>query len=145
MLDTDASDVALGAVLSQVGPDGLEHVLAYGSKALSVTERNYCVTRKEMLAMVHFIHAFRAYLLGKRFKVRTDHHALVWLQSFKEPAGQVARWLQRLQEYDFVTEYRSNPKHTNEDALSRIPQRQHGDCPSCGDTRRPRLHINAVE
>ena len=135
VLDTDASEDAVGAVLSQEFPGEGEKVIAYGSKCLTKPERNYCVTRKEMLAIVHFLKEFRPYLIGKPFKVRTDHTALTWLTSFKEPTGQVARWLQKIQEYQFTTEYRPGPKHTNADTLSRRPQRNHGDCPTCVVTR----------
>ena len=145
VLDTDASDEAIGAVLAQRGDDGEERVIAYGSRCLNPAERNYCVTQKEMLAMVHFLGDFRAYLLGKPFVVRTDHAALTWLRSFKEPSGQVARWIQKMQEFDFETEYRPNPKHTNADALSRRPHRQHGECPSCGDTvKRRSSRVNVI-
>ena len=73
-------------------------------------------------------------MLGKRFKVRTDHHALQWLRSFKEPQGQVARWLEKLQEYDFEIIHRPGKEHINADAMSRRPRRHHGGhCPSCGD------------
>ena len=99
ILDTDAStSKGIGAVLSQKQSDGTERVIAYGSRSLRVSERNYCATRAEMLALVEFVDCFRYYLLGKKFQVRTDHHALQWLKSFKEPQGQVARWLERLQE-----------------------------------------------
>ena len=98
ILDTDASSGhRIGAVLSQKQPDGTERVLAYGSRALHRHERNYRATRLEMLALVDFIDHFRYYLLGRNFLVRTDHHALQWLMSFKQPEGQVARWLERLQ------------------------------------------------
>ena len=70
----------------------------------------------------------------KNLRLRTDNHSLVWLMSFKEPQGQVARWLGRLQ-YD--SEIRRHPGrlHNNADALSRRPRRQHGNCPSCTPTR----------
>ena len=135
ILDTDASSGhGIGAVLSQIQSDGTERVLAYGSRALHCHERNYCATRLEMLALVDFIDHFRYYLLGRKFLVRTDHHALKWLMSFKQPEGQVARWLERLQEYDFTVEHRPGISHANADALSRRPRRKHGSCPSCGDT-----------
>ena len=98
---------------------------------MSRPEKNYCVTRKEMLVMVYFVHEFKPYLLGKRFTIRTDHSALTWLMSFKEPTGQVARWIQKLQEYDYKIEYRPNAAHRNADAMSRRPNRKHGDCPTC--------------
>ena len=122
ILDTDASDVGMGAVLSQV-LDGQERVIAYASRTLSKPERRYCVTRRELLAVVTFVQHFRPYLLGSRFLLRTDH---TWLWNFKEPEGQIARWLERLQEYDFTVQHRPGKKHSNADALSRLP------CHQCG-------------
>ena len=78
-LDTDASYSAIGAVLSQV-QDGEEHVIAYASRTLSHPEQNYCVTRKELLAVVHFVKQFRPYILGREFLLRTDYSALRWLK-----------------------------------------------------------------
>ena len=118
ILDTDASDSGLGTVLSQVH-EGKEHVIAYASKSLSKTERNYSVTRRELLAVVIFTAHFRQYLLGTKFKLRTDHNSLKWLQSFKQPEGQLARWLEKLSEYSFTVEHRHGRKHGNADALSR--------------------------
>ncbi|KAL5503667.1 hypothetical protein EMCRGX_G010652 [Ephydatia muelleri] len=100
ILDTDASDYGLGAVLSQV-VNGCERVVAYASRILNKAERKYSVTRKELLAVVTFAKHFRSYLLARRFVLRTDHSALQWLYSFKEPEGQTARWLEMLQEFDF--------------------------------------------
>ena len=124
ILDTDASDVGIGAVLSQE-VDGQEVVIAYGSRALSKTEQRYCVTRKELLAVVYFVKAFRHYLVGREFVLRTDHASLRWLRSFKHPEGQVARWLEVLESYHFKLIHRPGKLHSNADALSR------GPCPQC--------------
>lgn len=72
ILDTDASDKAKGAILSQV-IDGKERVCAYVRRCLSKSERHHCVTRKELLAVKHFIKYFKHYMCGKQFLVRTDH------------------------------------------------------------------------
>ena len=72
ILDTDASDIGIGAVLSQVTSDGIEHIVAYGSRLLSKTERNYCVTRRELLAVVSFTRHFQPYLLGRHFTRKTS-------------------------------------------------------------------------
>ena len=69
---------------------------------------------------------FRSYLLGHPFIVRTDHAALQWIQSFKEPEGQIARWLEQLQEFQFQTEHRQGKKYQNAHAMSRIHCRQCG-------------------
>ena len=117
ILDTDASDVGIGAVLSQVQDNGEEHVIAYGSRILSKAERRYSVTRKELLAIVIFVGHFRQYLLGKPFVLRTDHNALKWLKNFRNPEGQLARWLEKLEEYSFSVEHRPGKKHANADSL----------------------------
>ena len=89
ILDTDASSGSgIGAVLSQKQADGTERVIAYGSAALHRHERNYCATGLEILVLVDFIDHFHYYLLGRKFLVWTDHHAL--MMSFKQPEGQVA-------------------------------------------------------
>lgn len=119
ILDCDASNYAVGSVLSQRQKDGSERPVAYASKAMNRGQKNYEATKREMLALVTFIKEFRPYLLGKKFKVRTDHQALAWLRSFRDPQGIVARWVQALEEYDFTCEYRKGTKHGNADALSR--------------------------
>ena len=120
VLDTDASDKAIGAVLSQV-QDGKERVVAYGSFVLSTAQRNYCVTRRELLAIVVFTKHFRHYLLGNKFKVRTDHNSLIWLMRFKNIEGQLARWIEELQNYDMELLYRAGRDHGNADGMSRLP------------------------
>ena len=126
ILDTDASDVGIGAVLTQVGSDGLQHVIAFGSRLLTKAEWQYCVTHKELLAVVNFIQQYRPYLLGRKFTLRTDHSSLMWLKNFREPEGQLARWLEKLQEFNFTIVHRNGRKHGNADALSRLPCRQCG-------------------
>jgi transposase InsO family protein len=125
ILDTDASQNAIGAALSQI-QDGQEKVIAYASKVLSKSERKYCVTRKELLAVVTFIKHFRPFLYGHKFLVRTDHSSLRWLLRFKDPEGQLARWLEVIAAYDMEIEHRAGKLHGNADGLSRLP------CGQCG-------------
>ena len=114
-------------------------VIAYASRALSNPEHNYCVTRRELLAAVYFTRHFRLYLLGQHFTLRTDHGSLTWLKSFKEPDGQLARWLEHLQQFNFDIIHRQGHKHANADALSRYP------CHQCGrDTHGDRLVMATV-
>ena len=103
-------------------------MISYVSRTLTKSERNYCVTRKELLGLVYFLRHFRPYLLWRPFLVRTDHAALKWIQQFKEPEGQIARWLEQLQEFNLETEYRAGKNHCNADALSRI---QYNQCAIC--------------
>ena len=118
ILDTDASDQGIGSVLSQMHGDQ-ERVVAYASRSLSRAERNYATTRKELLAVVAFTRYFRHYLLGREFLLRTDHNSLRWLHNFKEPEGQVARWLEQLSSFQYCIRHRPGKQHTNADALSR--------------------------
>lgn len=116
VLDTDATNDSIGAVLSQI-QDGKETVIAYASRTLSSAEKNFCVTRKEMLALVYFVKHFTQYLLGREFLLRIDHGSLVSLHKFKEPDGQIARWIQQLGPYNFRIEHRPGKRHGNADAL----------------------------
>ena len=99
ILDTDVSYVSIAAVLSQK-IDGKEHVIAYASRTLSQCEKQYCVTRKELLPVVNYVKHFRHYLYGKKFTLRTDHGSLRLIMNFKNLEGQVARWQERLASYD---------------------------------------------
>ena len=120
ILDCDASKHGISGILG-VMRDGREHVVAYFSRILSKTERNYCVTRLELMAVIKAVAHFHVYLYGRKFTLRTDHASLRWLMNFKEPEGQVARWIERLQLYDYVTVHRAGRLHSNADSLSRRP------------------------
>ena len=128
VLDTDASKYALGGVLSQV-VDGVEHVVAYASTALSRSQMNYCTTHRELLAVVTMTKRFRHYLLGQHFRLRTDHSSLRWLLNYSEADGLVARWPVKLQEYDMEIEHRAGKHHGNADGLSHCHKCKNPDCP----------------
>ena len=126
ILDTDASHNAIGAVLSQV-QDGEEKVLYYASKTLTKSQRQYCITRKELLAIYIFVLKFKHYLIGSKFLVRTDHQALKWLLNWDSPnTSQYCIWKAELEIFDMVVEFREGSKHINADALSRLP-----NCEQC--------------
>ena len=120
ILDTDASDHSMGAVLSQI-QNGEEKVIAYASKSFNHMQRNYCVTRKELLAVVNFLRHFKQYLYGQKFVVRTDHAALTWFKKSKDLIGQPGRWLEFMEEFDFDIIHRIGARHVNADSMSRIP------------------------
>ena len=124
LLDTDVSNEALGSVLSQV-QNGHERVISYYSRCFSSSERNYCVTRKELVAIIASVKHYHHYIYGSKCTVRTDHGALTWLLKFKNPEGQLARWIEVLQTYDLTIKFRAGKLHNNSDALSRRP------CQSC--------------
>ncbi|KII65512.1 Transposon Ty3-I Gag-Pol polyprotein [Thelohanellus kitauei] len=119
VVDCDASDYALGSVLSQICDDGSEVVIQYASKCLNDTEYRYSTIRKELMAIVWSFKKFRPYLLGCKFLLRTDHLPLKSIQSSGKIGGQLARWLDLISEYDFEIKHREGIKHQNADCLSR--------------------------
>ena len=120
ILQTDASDLGLGAFLTQKDSLGQEHVISYASRSLSTREKRYAATENEALAVVFATDNFCAYLLGRPFTLVTDHNALRWLHSV-EPKGRIGRWVMDLQEYDFMVFHRPGSANGSADALSRPP------------------------
>ncbi|GBL74066.1 Retrovirus-related Pol polyprotein from transposon 297 [Araneus ventricosus] len=128
ILDTNASNEGIGAVLSlKIG--NVVCVIAYFSRSLGKPERNYCVTRKELLAIVKYIEHFHHYLYKRKFLLRTDHTSLRWLLNFKEPEGEITRLIQRFQECGFEIQHRKGTSDRNADALSRRPCKE--SCKHC--------------
>ncbi len=117
---TDASNVAVGVVLAQQDENGIEYVVAYGSRALSSAERKYTTTERECLAVLYGVKIFRPYIYGIRFTVITDHGSLTWLFKLRDPEGRLGRWSLKLQGMDMKIEHRAGTKHGNVDGLSRV-------------------------
>ncbi|KAF9760594.1 Retrovirus-related Pol polyprotein from transposon [Nosema granulosis] len=120
ILTTDASDIGIGAILTQKDAAGREQMIAAFSKSLDKAQKNYSVTDKELLGIVKSIEHFRHYLLGKQFTLRTDHKALAYMWEAKNPCSRILRWSLKLQEYCFKVEYIKGENNVA-DALSRIP------------------------
>jgi hypothetical protein len=89
----DALVIALGAILVQPGVGDLDHPIALSSIKLSYSEKNYNTTEREGLDMVYVLHKFKHYLLGKHFKMFTDHSALKYLAKNPMLGGRICRWL----------------------------------------------------
>jgi len=117
ILDIDASNNGIGAVLSQI-QEGKERGIAYYSKVFSKTEKNFCVTHKDLLAVIDSTDFFLHYLYGRKFVIRTDHISLKWLMSFRNLEGQLAR-LEQMQQFNFEIIHRKESLHSNADDLSR--------------------------
>lgn len=118
-IHTDASSVGIGSVLIQE-VDGIEHPVAFHSRLLSKTERNYSTTERELLAVVDSINHFRPYIDGTHFVVVTDHMCLKWLKSLNNPSGRLARWAMQLSCFNFEIRHRKGSNHVVPDILSRI-------------------------
>ena len=104
VLQTNASDRGVGAVLSQKDKSGEDHPIANFSRKLLPREEKYSVIEKECLAIKLACQSFRVYLLGRRFEIQTDHHALEWM---KENNARLTRWSLALQPYSFTIKHRS--------------------------------------
>ena len=118
ILTTDASKIAVAAVLSQV-QDGVERPLAFASRQMNSAEQAYSASEAEMLAVVWATKYFRCYLFGNTFVLRTDHSALTYLRKFSDQNSRLLRWSLKLSELDFTIEHRPGSKIAHADALSR--------------------------
>jgi hypothetical protein len=123
-LSCDASNQGIGAVLEQEQPSGEYRPVLYWSSQLRKYERNYSISEKEALACVAACEKMKKYLLGRRFTLRTDHRALVYLlsqKSSKTTSSRVERWREKLSCFDYVVELVKGQNMGMADWLSRSP------------------------
>lgn len=118
ILTCDASDVAIGAVLSQIF-NGNEYPVAFASQKLNTRQKKYSVIDRECLALVWAVQKFRHYLYGKAFDLVTDHNPLTHLRSMKDPKGRRGRWIMELENYDYNIKYKPGKMNVVADAMSR--------------------------
>lgn len=118
LLTTDASNDAIGSILSQ-GEIGKDLPIAYYSRTLNKAEKNYSTTEKELLAIVDSVKHFRPYLFGTKFIILTDHKPLTYLMNCKDPSSRLVRWRLKLLEYTYEIKYKPGKTNKNADALSR--------------------------
>ena len=116
---TDASTVAVGAVLQQRDDNGNPHPVAFASRVLLPAETRYFTQELECLAVIFGLLKFRVYLLGKHFKLFTDHKALLSVLTKQSPSARITRWSLAMQEYDFDIVHIPGSLNKVPDALSR--------------------------
>ena len=134
LIQCDGSGLGLGAVLMQEGysKDG-KHFgwmpVSFRSRVLHGAESNYQAQELECLALIWAVKKFRPFIEYTKFTIETDHLALKWLQTFKEPRGRLARWMMELQTFNFEIRYRPGKANRVADALSRYPvSKDDDDC-----------------
>jgi hypothetical protein len=120
----DASSIALGFLLAQLGIGNIDHPLAFSSRKLLTVEINYTTTEREGLAMVYALQKFFHYLLGGHFKMFTDHSALKYLVNKLVLGGRICKWILLFQEYDFEIMVKPGRMNKGPDHLSRL---EHGE------------------
>ena len=117
-LNTDASGLGIGATLN-VYRDGVEKPVAFFPRQLQGAQKRYSATELEGLAVFKAVYFFDHFLYGRKFKVYTDHQALVSLLRSKRLNKRLQGWVLKLMEFDFEVIYRPGSKNGDADGLSR--------------------------
>ena len=128
VLTTDASNIAIAAILTQPDDEGHQHPVAYESRKLTAAERNYPAHVLELLAVVHALRVFRHYLLGSGaprpadcgsdFDLRTDNQAVTWLKTNRHLNKMYVRWLDEIEDFRFNVTHLPGSRNPS-DPLSR--------------------------
>lgn len=136
IVECDASDFATGAVLSQVGMDGLVHPVAFYSKSLNDAERNYEIYDKELLAIVRALDEWRHYLEGASYQIDivSDHKNLLYFSKSRTLTRRQARWSLFLARFYFEIRHRPGRLGGKPDAMSRRPDLQPDGADNTGRT-----------
>ena len=120
-METDASNTAIGAILSQKDTNSVSRPIAFYSRSMNTAEQNYNIREKELLAIVEALKCWRVYLLGASYPViiLTDHANLVPFTTSKPLTGRIGRWALHLADYNFQIQHVSGSNNPRADALSR--------------------------
>ena len=119
-LTCDACDLAISAILSQEGMP-----VVYVSRLLTGAEKNYATIEKEALALVWAVKRLEKFLLGRRFTIKSDHRALMFMFDPsktlpKHASARLQRWAISLMNYDYEIMYEPGKNIPHVDALNRL-------------------------
>jgi len=120
VLQTDASRVAIGAVLSQMGDNYVPYVVADASRKLLPRETKYSTIELEALAIIYATQKFEQNLRGRKIILQSDHRPLQFLQNFSNKNGRLARWALIMQKWDLQPNCIPGSKMKHVDGLSRM-------------------------
>jgi hypothetical protein len=138
----DASSITLRGVLTQPGEADIDHPITFASRKFSDSEHNYNKIERKGLAMVYVLHKFIHYLLGKYFKMFTDHSALKYLVNKTVLGGRICTWFLLFQEFDFEVVVKPGKLNAGTDHLSRITN---GEEPSSLEQNFPDAQLFSVQ
>ena len=130
VLQTDASDRGMGAVLFQIGKDGQRRIISFASAKFKPAETRYHCNEQECLAVIWAIRRYHVYLEDCPFTLRTDSKALTWLDQMKDTKKKLTQWASYLSRLKFTVEHCPGKENELADALSRHPAH---DAPSPGE------------
>ena len=119
-LSVDASDYAIGGVLSQIGEGGKENPVAFSSMKLSSAQRAWATVEKEAFAVIAALRKFRGWVFGSKITVYSDHNPLTYLTLSAPKSAKLMRWALALQEFDIEFRFRSGKTNVAADTLSRL-------------------------
>lgn len=126
ILKTDASGVAIGAVLCQV-QNGVERTIEFFGRGLTKQEKGWSTPEKECFAAVEAVKHFRHFLIDQPFTLQTDHKALLWLHKNKDTDSKLLRWSLKLDRFNFTIEHIEGKKNVVADAISRPDEHDDSD------------------
>ncbi|KAJ1143845.1 hypothetical protein NDU88_010147 [Pleurodeles waltl] len=119
IVQTDASEHGIGAVLAQLNEEGRDQPVVFISRRLLPREQRWSAIEREAFAVVWALKKLRPYLFGTHFLVQTDHRPLRWLMQMRGENPKLLRWSISLQGMGFTVEHRPGVDHANADGLSR--------------------------
>jgi hypothetical protein len=138
----DASKIALGVILVQLGAGDLDHPIGFASMKLLESKKNYNTTEREAMAMVYALQKFRHYLLGKHFKMFTIHYSLKYLVNKPVLGGRIYRWILLFQEFDFEVIVKPRKRNARPYHLSRVTN---GEEPTNLEEKFPNAQLFSVQ